>query len=509
MTPDRDRPSLRQSSGAMTSPNSFLLKLAPLVLGLVTFLTFLPAVRCDFVNWDDDAYVYENPLVRAGLSRATAAQAVDSIVCHHWAPLTILSYQLDMSLFGLSPAGFHLTNVLLHSLSAVVLCAAVTRMTGDPARSAAATAFFALHPLRVESVAWISERKDVLAVLWLGLSLLAYAAYCRRPSTIRLVVVVITMATGLLAKATLVTLPLLLLLVDTWPLQRADWGKGGAMRALGGSPLRRLHWVRLAAEKMPLFILAGAFAVATLLAQHRAIQAEDRMPLFTMRIPNAIHAVGWYLWKTVLPFDLMALYRHPREAGWPLTAMLGSIVSIAIVGWIGWALRRRVPAVPVGLAWFLVGLFPVLGIVAQAGSQAHADRCVYISHIGLSWAIVWAGAWLCERSRVPPRTVGLLWLAMMAWFIVLDRQQIRVWNDSETLWRNVLRHDPESPVACNNLGIHLHVTGRDQEAIPFLERAVAGPRPDRRFLHNLEVVRKSLEQARHDRAEADSGEASR
>jgi len=226
------------------------------LLGLLTFLVFLPAVRCGFVDWDDDVYVTDNPLVLGGLTAEGVRGAFTSVVFHNWAPLTILSYQLDTTLFGRDPWGFHLTNVVIHAVSAGLLASVLLRMTGRMAASLLAATLFAIHPLRVESVVWISERKDVLCVLFLMLALLAYDRYTRNPGGLRYLAVAAAMLAGLLAKSTLVTLPLLLLILDAWPLGRV---RGlAADGAAASRPARPLWW--LVAEKIPLLCLSLLFS---------------------------------------------------------------------------------------------------------------------------------------------------------------------------------------------------------------------------------------------------------
>jgi len=460
-----------------------------MAVGIFAALVFLPAIACDFVNWDDDAYVYDNPLVQGGLSVAGIVGAFDAVVCHNWAPVTIWSYQLDRSLFGPGPAGFHFTNVVVHACASAVIYLAVRRMTAAPFESLVATVLFAVHPLRVESVAWVSERKDVLSGLCLGLLLLAYEAHARQPGWRRMALVLAAFCAGLLAKAMLVTVPVLLLLLDVWPLGRwaaRSGGQDSSAAAHTRYPPRPV--AALVSEKLPLLLAAAGMAAGTLLAQHRAIHDEAAMPLLAVRLPNAVHAVGWYLWKTVLPVHLAPLYRHPGSQGWPLLELFLSIGAIAALAFGGWNMRKTVPAAAVGIGWFLIALFPVIGVVAQVGSQPHADRYSYIPHIGLFWAIVWTGSTFLRRW-LPQALTFSCCVALVGGYVALDRIQIGFWKDSQTLWHRVLEFDPSNTTACNNLGVALYESGRPIEAEAWLERAVNVPRPDHNFVRNLERVR--------------------
>ena len=284
------------------------------LLGLLTFVVFLPAVACDFVNWDDNAYVYRNPLVLEGLTVRGVTAAFTRVMFHNWAPLTILSYQADASLYGSRPEGYHLTNVVLHAMAAGLLAVALGRMTAAPGLSAAAVLLFAIHPLRVESVAWIAERKDVLSIFFLAVALLAYEWYCRRPGAWRFAAVWAAMLASLLAKATLVTLPVLLLLLDVWPLNRLQLP--GWPRAAAAEPARYpvCSWQRAFAEKLPLLALSSVFAAITLMTQERATRSSAELPLVTNRIPNALHAIACYLFETAVPLGGSGYHRLAGDA---------------------------------------------------------------------------------------------------------------------------------------------------------------------------------------------------
>jgi len=445
------------------------------LLGLMTAVVFLPAVTYDFVNWDDDRYVYDNPLVLGGLSPTGVTGAFTDVVFCNWAPLTILSYQLDATLFGQQPWGFHLTNVLGHAVAVAVLYVALERMTGCPGRSAAATLLFAVHPLRVESVAWIAERKDVLSVLFLVLALLAYEWYCRRPGMGRYALVFLAMLASLLSKATAVTLPGLLLLVDVWPLGRlAVPGVGRPVRGDGApSPYPSRPWKLVLAEKLPLLGLAIVFAVVTLRTQATAIQTEIDMPFWTARLPNAVCATTWYVAKTFWPSGLYPVYRHTGVDGRPLWLVLGCAAACAGLAGVAAVTARRLPAVTIGIVWFAVSLLPVLGLVAQQGFQAYADRFTYLPHLGLLIAIVWGGWVVADRLRFSPRVVasGVALAAIACAFRC--EWLLPIWKNSDSLWSHVLALDSGSPVAHYNLGRSLEDRGQGDAAAAHYAQALA------------------------------------
>ena len=422
-------------------------------IAFVTAVVFVPAIGGGFVNIDDPSYVQRNPLVLGGLSFSGIRHACTDVVFHNWAPLTILSLQLDTSLFGTAPWGYHLTNILIHAAAAGVLYLALARMTGAAGRSAAATLLFAVHPLRVESVAWIAERKDVLSVFFVAVALLAYERYCRRPSWVSYGAVVAAMLASLLAKATAVTLPALLLVLDVWPLRRVldpvAFSTAGFSRVVN----------RIVLEKLPLVALAAAFAAITLATQQAAIRSEEAAPFVQVRLPNAVVACGSYLVETFWPVGLHPAHEHGGNMRPPLGLVLASAAAIASGIIAAIRLRRDVPAVAAGLAWFFLALAPVIGLVAQQGFQSRADRFTYVPHIGLMIAIVWTGAWLLDRQRLG-RTAGLaLVAAAVIACILLDWRQIAIWHDSVTLWRQVLVHEPKSALARMCLGEEWHDRG--------------------------------------------------
>ena len=449
--------------------------LTAVAIGLFTLLVFLPTVECDFVNMDDPAYVYENPLVLGGLSPAGIRRACTDVVFFNWAPLTILSYQLDVSLFGRRPWGFHLTNSLLHATSAALLFIALVRMTATVGRSAAAALLFAVHPLRVESVAWIAERKDVLSVLFLMVALVAYERYCRRPTAAGYLGIVAAMAASLLAKATAVTLPVLLVLLDIWPLRRGRVGGVAEQTGVGDMPRKPppRAWRYLFAEKLPLFVLAAIFVVITLSTQARAIQSDLKMPLFAARLPNGMQSIAIYLAESLVPVGLHPVHCHPGIHGWSWPLVGCGVAAVVAIVLAGVALRQSVPAVLIGGAWFLVALSPVLGIVTQQGFQGRADRFTYVPHLGLFLAVVWAAAAAWKRLRLPGWVPACAMFVVLASCVLIDRRLIRFWKDSETLWNRVLAFDSRSFLAECSLGVALYERGELDDAMRHFQASLS------------------------------------
>jgi len=466
------RPSSRPSSAGPISRDRD--RLIAWLLAATAAGVFLPALACGFVNVDDPKYVLQNPLVLGGLSAAGVLGAWSDVVFANWAPLTILSLQLDATLFGTRPWGYHLTNVLLHAATTGVFFLALSRMTGAPGRSAAAAFLFAVHPLRVESVAWIAERKDVLSVFFLAVALLAYERYARRPTLPGYLAVAAAMLASLLSKATAVTLPVLLLVLDAWPLRRADVPGCGAGDASAAEPARhaRASWRHLVAEKLPLLAVAAVFSVVTLVTNAGSMQSGERMPMLTVRIPNAITAVAAYLRETALPVALQPVHRHTGAATVSAEATIVSAAAILTAAALAWRLRNAVPACAAGLAWFLLALAPVLGVVTQLGFASRADRFTYVPHMGLMVALVWTAAAGLARVRAPKLAAPVLFAVAAAGCIVATRLQIDVWSDSVSLWTHVAALEPPSTLVHLGLGEAWYDRGDDDRAIEEFRRSL-------------------------------------
>jgi Tfp pilus assembly protein PilF len=422
---------------------------------LVTFAVYSPVLRHGFVEWDDPFYVTENPHVRAGLTAGGVAWAFTSTQLANWHPLTWLSHMLDVSLFGLAPAGHHLTSLLLHLANTLLLYLALERLTHAPWRSLGVAALFALHPLHVESVAWVAERKDVLSTAFWFAALWAYAAYAERPGLARGLPVTLCLALGLLAKPMLVTLPLTLLIVDFWPLQRTREPR--ALRSL-------------VVEKLPLFALSLAASVIAWLAQ-RSFGATTDSPL-AARLATAVLGGLGYLEKTLWPMNLAAFYPYrPHPPILEVVTKAAALVLItAAVAWLG----RRRAYLTAGWLWYLVTLLPVIGLV-RIGQQEMADRYTYVPLVGVFVMVVWgAGAWV-EHARAPAlaRRAATTATVLVAGVLAFGAtRQVTTWRDGITLWEHALAAGGNSTVARTNLGVALEKAGRFEEAATHFEEAI-------------------------------------
>ena len=402
-----------------------LLAIAGVVL--LTLVVFWPVGHFDFVDYDDPWFVVEHPVVGRGLSLANVAWAFSPANAYvgTGGPLTWLSHMLDVELFGLRPGPHHLVSVALHALNSALLLLLLWRMTGSVGRSACVAAFFAVHPLHVESVAWIAERKDVLSTTFWMLATLAYVAYVRKPGAARYAAVFALLTLGLLAKPALATLPFTLLLLDAWPLGRAplQWSE-------------RARWRPLVLEKVPLLVPAVAVMVLTVGAQGEigAISGSAVVP-WTMRLSNAIVSYSTYLAKTLWPADLAVFYPYPPSIPvWQLAVGVTVLAGCSVLAWRG-AMTR--PFLTVGWFWYIGTLVPMIGLV-QVGSHAMADRFTYVPLIGVFIAIVWGVAELAESRRVArPLVTAIAGVAILA-ASVASRAQISTWRDSESLWTQAM-----------------------------------------------------------------------
>jgi protein O-mannosyl-transferase len=415
------------------------------LLAFVVFATFSPALQNDFTGYDDPDYVLDNPHVRGGLSAANLYWAATAVHASNWHPLTWASHMLDSTLFGVVPRGHHLTSVLFHVVNTLLLFLLLHRDTGRAGCSAVVAGVFGVHPLHVESVAWVAERKDVLSTLFWLLTMWAHGAYARRPGGPRYAVVVVLFAAGLAAKPMLVTLPLVLLLWDVWPL--------------GRYPAVSVR--RLLIEKVPLLALAILSSVITVYAQRQGGSLAGIEPLpIGLRAANAVVSYVRYLGKTVWPVDLAAFY--PMETI-PAATLGLCLVLLAAVSWLAAREWRRRPWLAVGWGWYLVTLVPVIGWV-QVGQQALADRYMYVPMIGLLIAVAWGIAEGASHRNVrhvswAAAVVGMAGLAALSW------RQVHVWKDGITLWTHALRVTEGNFIAHNNLGVELDRRGRPDEAI--------------------------------------------
>jgi tetratricopeptide (TPR) repeat protein len=383
---------------------------------------------------------------------------------------------LDAQWFGLHPSGYHLVNIILHSCAVILLFLACHRMTGALWRSAWVAAIFAIHPLRAESVVWISERKDVLSAVFFLAGLIFYTRYAAKPSLRRYLLVLLALTLGLLSKAMLVTFPFLLLLLDYWPLQRRDPGKIPA-----NGVTQPTIW-RLILEKLPLLLVVIAVSVATILAQEPALQAAVDLP-FVARAENAVVTVWTYLRQLVWPVHLGVFYPHPKLSSsiWLVGLALAGLLAVTVFCL---RLRKSHPYLVVGWFWYLGMLVPVIGLV-QVGWQAHADRYTYLPLVGILVMVAWGMADLWARFALPKRVLGGLASLTIVALILVGCRQVGYWSSSITLWQHTLAVTTGNDVAERGLGTALLAVGRIDEAIAH-DRAALRIRPnDANGLTNL------------------------
>jgi tetratricopeptide (TPR) repeat protein len=451
---------------------------ACLLLAAATLALYGPAVGHGFVHFDDHLYVTDNPNVQAGLSWQTVRWALTVHQPANWHPLTLLSHALDCELFGLEPAGHHATSVLLHALNAVLLFLLLARATGAPGRSWLVAALFAFHPLNVESVAWVAERKNLLSTLLMLVSLAAWGWYARRPGLARYLLAALSFALGLAAKPMLVTLPCALLLLDGWPLGRL---RGGPAAAAGAARPQRSA-LGLALEKLPLLALSALDSWATLAAQQVGLAFANLQEIpFSVRLENAAHAYGAYLWKAVWPTRLSVLYLHPGDA-LPFWRVGAALALLAALGALAWRERRRRPYLLAGWLWYLGTLVPVIGLV-QVGDQAMADRFAYVPLLGPFVMAVWAAAEFAERARLAlPLRAGAAAL-VLALLAAQSARQVGVWRSNLDLWLHAVEVTRGNHVAEINAAFALEEAGRRAEALPhYVEAARLQPRnPEVRY----------------------------
>jgi tetratricopeptide (TPR) repeat protein len=417
-----------------------------------------------FINYDDDKYVTENSHVQRGLGADSIAWAFTSGHAQNWHPLTWLSHMLDCQLFGLNPGPHHLASVFFHIVNAVLLFFVLKRATSALWPSAAVAALFALHPLHVESVAWVSERKDVLSTFFWILTMWAYIKYAEYANIGRYLLVVILFALGLMAKPMLVTLPIVLLALDYWPLRR--------MQAGDGVDSRRCRMAqRLLAEKIPLFVLAAMSCVVTFLVQQSggAVASLVHYP-FGGRIANALVVYIAYLWKMVWPVHLAVFYPYPGSIPWGKTA--AACVALVLISAFAIKNARRRPYLIIGWLWYVVTLVPVIGIV-QVGGQAMADRYTYVPLIGIFIIICFGVPDVASRWRSSRPALGAVTIAVLAVLTVMSWFQVRRWKDSVTLFRHALEVTTDNYMAHTNLGAALKDQGKSDEALNHYVKAVS------------------------------------
>ena len=445
-------------------------------LAVITWLVFGQTLGHDFVNYDDDVYVYENPRVMSGITAQGLKWAFTRGHGYNWHPLTTISHMLDCQIYGVKAAGHHFTNVALHSVAVLLLFLVLRQMTGGPGRTgniwrnAFVAALFAIHPLHVESVAWIAERKDILSAVFFMLTLGAYAHYVRKATVIRYVTMSILFACGLMSKPMLVTLPFVLLLLDYWPLGRFT------VRAATTNTAKPPSWwdrqsilPRLILEKLPLFALAAVSSIVTILIQRHGITPFERLPL-PLRIYNASVSGITYIRQMIWPWRLAPFYPYPSGR----LSILVPVFAIAVLVFVtyqAWALRKQHPYFITGWFWYLAMLLPVIGIF-QVGLQAHADRYTYLPHIGLYLLLTWTFVDLTARWHYRfaisgvAATVVIIALSLSAW------RQTSHWKNSEALWTHTLAVTSRNDIAHHSLGVIFLERGKLDQAIANLREAL-------------------------------------
>lgn len=425
----------------------------------LTLFVYLPVRHFAFVNWDDPSYLTDNAQVQAGLSWPNVLWALTTTHSPYWHPLTWLSHMLDVTLFGMDPGAHHVTSLVLHALNTVLVFLVLRRMTGAAGPSAFVAAIFGVHPLHVESVAWLAERKDVLSTCFLLLTIGAYLRYVDRPTAPRYALIIACYALALMSKPMVVTLPLVLLLLDAWPLARFRSESAG----------------RLVTEKLPLFAMAAATAVATVIVQRRvgAVAALSALPL-RPRLANAIVSGVEYVWKAIWPAHLAPFYPLQLHPAWMVVAAGIMLVAATLLAW---RARTRYPFIFVGWSWYLATIAPVTGLI-QAGQQGIADRFMYVPLVGLSIIVAWSAA----RVRAP----AIRWSAAAAVVLALAvaaRAQVWSWSDSTALWEHAISVTFPNSVSYEKLGDALRergdlddAQGRYQTALQLTQAGDVGER---------------------------------
>lgn len=439
-----------------------------LFLVLMTFAVYWQVRNHEFIGYDDDGYVTENPRVQNGLTLKNIIWAFKSTHKSNWHPLTWLSHMLDVQLFGMNPGRHHMTSVLFHMLNSLLLFAVFNRMTGKLWQSGFVAAMFALHPLHVESVAWVAERKDVLSTFFGMLTLWSYARYAERPDMNRYLPVIGFFVLSLMAKPMLVTLPFVLLLLDYWPLRRAKIrSTDDDARNLQPRPLVFL----LIWEKTPLFFLSLASCFATFFVQKigGAIGTFDTHPFF-VRVSNTLVSYTKYIQKMIWPDNLAVLYPYPTSIYW--WQITGAFVLLAAITFLAIRYLRKLPWFAVGWFWYMGTLIPVIGLV-QVGVQARADRYTYFPLIGLFIIVAWGFPQLVDKWRHKTKLVFTILTTLFPILIATSWIQARYWQNSITLFRRTLDVTSANFVIQNNLGFELALQGRTDDAIKHYKEALS------------------------------------
>jgi protein O-mannosyl-transferase len=440
------------------------------LLFVITVWAYFPVVHHPFVNYDDPDYVTDNTRVQQGITGSTVAWAFTTMESANWHPLTWFSHALDCEFFGLHPSGHHATSLFFHALNAVLLFWLLWKATGKLGRSLVVAAFFALHPINVESVAWVAERKSLLCMLFILLTLAAYGWYVRNVTVERYLVVAMCFAFALMAKPMAVTLPFALLLIDIWPLHRLS------LRASEPQSAPQRPLLALAVEKLPLFAMTAASCVVTVVAQRRVIKPLQVVP-FGARVVNAIYSYVAYIAKAFWPSHLAVFYAQQgsRLAAWQVILCAAVLVTVSVTAW----KLRSLSYFLMGWLWFLGTLVPMIGLV-QVGDQGMADRYAYLSFLGIFVAVAWGTADLADRFRIDSRvTASVAGAAIMA-LSFATRAQLQTWESNTALWTRSLEITPDNYIAHDLVGLAIsqesfRATGEScpDEALAHFQKAVS------------------------------------
>jgi tetratricopeptide (TPR) repeat protein len=433
------------------------------ITAVLVFLVFGRTLHFASLTYDDDHCVFNNRVVMQGLTPKSIAWAFTHAELGNWIPLTTISHMLDSYLFGIQPWGHHLTNVLLHAVTAILLVLFVREIGGSIAVSFFIGSIFAVHPLRAESVAWIAERKDVLSGMFFMIALLTYVRFTENRSIKWYFATLTALALGLMSKPMLVTTPVVMLLLDYWPLRRLGGGKA---------------LISILVEKVPLFALSGAAAVATMITQSNAHAINGSLDLVS-KLSNAVVSYFVYIRQMLVPYRLVAFYPETAHHKSLTIALVLVAVGVSTVAWVQ---RHRRPYLIVGWLWFIVMLLPVSGII-KAGAQAHADRFTYLPQIGLYIVIGWAAAELISRRPELQRPLAIVGSCIIVTLAACCYQQTGYWQDGETLWAHTIECIPPNFFAEMDLGTAIDQKGRLTEAIPHYQNALR-LNPDFADAHN-------------------------
>jgi protein O-mannosyl-transferase len=438
-----------------------------LLLAVGTLALYSRAAHAGFLRYDDDRYVVENPYVRAGVHWSTVTWAFTTFEQANWHPLTWLSHALDSQLFGMNPAGHHSISLLFHAASVVLLFLLLQWLTGYTWRSFAVAVLFAVHPVNVESVAWIAERKNVLCMFFFILTLLAYGRYIRKPNLARYLAVLFGFAMALMSKPIAITLPFVLFLLDYWPLRRLGSRFNGKYSETAASVIDEKRSIScLPIEKLPLFVMSAASAVVTMKAQRAGGAVTIKYPLLA-HLQNAVVSYVLYIGKAIWPARLAALYPYPTQ-GWPAKVVVLSALFLIIVTAL--VVRHREHRYLLwGWLWFLGTMVPMIGLV-QVGNQAMADRYAYVPFIGLFVMVVWGIAELANRFLIQKYVAASAVVIVVA-FCVVTYRQLAYWHDDFSLWSHTLAVTQRNFVAEDNFGNALIKAGKYDEGIAHFRNA--------------------------------------